>query len=298
MSGVPSFEPIAPVRHAHGYAALDWPVFPLSPGQKVPLYANPHRPGSDARAACRGRWSWAGCGRDGHGVLDATTDHEVIDRWWSRTPSANVGLACGVTAAGHGPDVVDFDVKGGARGADSFERLRDAGLLAGAFGMASTPSGGWHLYYEGSTQGNGVVRGFGVDFRSRGGYVVAVGCPAGAGRYAWTWGPCIPDRGVDWLAIRHYLKPPPPIRPIEAMHRENDVTIDGLASWVGQQGARSENRNNGLFWAACKALEDGHGQDALDALADSARGNGLPEDEIRKSVNSAVRRSMRRVTTR
>lgn len=276
------------VDAALAYAALDWPVFPLVPAGKVPLIASPHPKGSPARTACRGRFG--GCGHDGHGVTDASTDHAVIRAWWTREPRANIGVSCGITRAGHGPDVVDFDVKGGARGQESFDQLRDAGLLVGAFAMVSTPSGGWHLYYEGSAQGNGSIRGHGVDFRSAGGYVVGVESPIGERRYAWTWGPTIPDRGVDWEKIKNYLKPPPPERPISSLHRENDVSIDGLAKFVDKQTAMSENRNNGLFWAACKALEDGHRVEALHHLAAVAEANGLPRGEALKAINSARQR--------
>ena len=59
---------------ALAYAARGWPVFPLKPGQKVPLIAK----------------------RDGgSGVYDATIDPEQIKAWWTRTPDANIGLACG-----------------------------------------------------------------------------------------------------------------------------------------------------------------------------------------------------------
>lgn len=272
---------------ALGYAALDWPVFPLVPGGKVPLIHNPHPKGSTARSTCRGRFD--GCGHDGHGVTDASTDPEVIEAWWTRAPTANIGLSCGTTRAGHGPDVVDFDVKNGGHGRESFERLRTAGLLSGAFAMVSTPSGGWHLYYDGSAQGNSVLRGHGVDFRSAGGYVVGVDSPIGGRRYTWTWGPTIPGAGIRWSAIKEFLAPSPPPKPITALHYENDVSIDGLTAFVGRQGATSENRNAGLFWAACKALEDGHPETALDALATAAQANGLSHGEALKAVNSARR---------
>jgi hypothetical protein len=272
---------------ALAYAAIGWPVFPLAPGEKVPLYSNPHRRGSEERTRCPGR---AGCGRDGHGVKDATVDPAVITAWWVRTPRANIGLGCGVTASGHGPDVVDFDVKDGAPGLASFQRLRDVGLLAGAFAMVTTPSGGWHLYYEGSHQANSVIRGYGVDFRSSGGYVVGPESVTARGMYAWSQIRSLPERGVDWQRIRDFLKPPPPIPALSALRRQADPSVNGLVRWMMDQTAGSENRNSGLYWACCRALEAGHLLEDLEPLADAARRTGLGEDEIRKSITSAQRR--------
>jgi len=60
------------------YAALGWPVLPIAPRGKIPLTA--------------------------HGLKDASTDREVIGEWWSRWPTANVGVATGKP----GPTVIDL----------------------------------------------------------------------------------------------------------------------------------------------------------------------------------------------
>jgi hypothetical protein len=271
---------------ALSYATLGWPVFPCEPGGKWPLIRSPHPKGSAERSACGGRFRPGGCGRDGHGVKDASTDPEVIRAWWSRVPQANIGLSCGITFAGHGPDVVDFDVKDGARGAESFARLRDVGLLRGAFAMASTPSGGWHLYFEGSGQHNGVLRGYGVDFRSVDGYVLGVGSVTPKGVYRWIRIEGFPQATVKWPAIRDLIKPPPPARRARSLRR-HDITLNGLTDFVRNQEATSGNRQSGLFWAALKALEDGHGDDALEELGAQARANGLPDGDVRKALGSA-----------
>lgn len=264
---------------AHAYAAFGWPVFPLSPGGKRPLYSSPHPPGT----GCPG-----GCGRDGHGVLDATTDHQHIDRWWSRTPTANIGVGCGDTPRGCGPDVVDVDVKDGANGRASYTRLNDAGFLSGRYAVVLTPSGGWHLYFEGTTQGNGTLRGHGVDFRSAGGYVVGAGSVTPAGPYRWHMVPALTGRAVNWQACRDFLQPPrPPLRPEQLRRRFDDTSIVGLAEWVRTQP--SGNRNAGLLWACCKALEGGHPVAALEALADAGRDAGLADGEIHKTIMSAQR---------
>jgi hypothetical protein len=51
------------------------------------------------------------------------------------------------------------------------------------------------------------------------------------------------------------------------------------------------NRNDGLFWAANRALDAG--QADLDELADAARSTGLDEREIARTLASARRRADR-----
>ena len=45
----------------------------------------------------------------GRGYLDATDDPDTITSWWTRWPSANVGLACG----GSGLTIIDIDPRNG-----------------------------------------------------------------------------------------------------------------------------------------------------------------------------------------
>ncbi len=54
-------------------------------------------------------------------------------------------------------------------------------------------------------------------------------------------------------------------------------------------GAHEGQRNTRLFWAACRAYEDGIGQALLDSLVDAARATGLSEREARATIASAAR---------
>lgn len=63
-----------------------------------------------------------------------------------------------------------------------------------------------------------------------------------------------------------------------------------LAAWVAAQ--QEGNRNDGLFWAACRAIESGHSD--LDDLVAAAGRAGLAEDEARRTVASAARKAAAR----
>jgi hypothetical protein len=173
---------------AHRYALAGWPVFPCRPGSKTPATT--------------------------HGFEDATCDPGVITAWWRLWPDANVAIATGAP----GPDVLDVDTGPAGSGWDSFARLRDAGLLAGARALVRTRSGGIHVYYRGVQQGCGSLKRHHIDFRSAGGYVIAPPSwvdrddKGPAGRYELLdHRPA--DGTVSWAAVRAALDPPHPPRP-------------------------------------------------------------------------------------
>lgn len=173
---------------ALGYAALGWPVFPCKAGEKVP--AGEVVP---------------------HGLLDATTDPTKIREWWARNPQYNVGIATGAP----GPDVVDVDIKprkdGTTRpGKASAEKLKAAGHLDGFLGVVETCSGGWHIYFRGSAQPNSAHVKSGIDFRGKGGYVVAAPSLADGGSYRVLSTLKTQGMPVDWQGIRDFLDPPAP----------------------------------------------------------------------------------------
>jgi Bifunctional DNA primase/polymerase, N-terminal len=234
------------------YAQADWPVFPCIPGQKAP--------------ATR------------HGFLDATTDPGKITWWWSRHRERNVAIATGRP----GPDVLDVDVHPGGNGFAAFNRLRRAGLLDGAGAYVRTPSGGLHAYFTGSEQGNGRLPAHHLDFRSGGGYIVAPPSHIGGRPYE-----LLKQQqgqgGLDWAAVTRLLEPQP--------RHSHEWTIEGptdtsrLAGWVAR--LPEGNRNDGLFWAANRALDAGVTD--LSELAEAARSAGLDEREIARTLTSARR---------
>jgi hypothetical protein len=120
----------------------------------------------------------------GHGYLDATTDVDVIERWWNEHANANIGIVPGSA----GLLVIDIDVKGEIDGHDSLDILEaEHGALAETR-TALTPSGGLHFYYrvpKGETFGNRRVGEGGIDIRSSRGYAVAPPSIINGKSYRW-----------------------------------------------------------------------------------------------------------------
>lgn len=263
------------LRKALRYIAADWPVFPTH------WTAHTGCSCGDAECPSPGKHplTW-------RGLHDASTDPDVITAWWTRWPAANVAIATGAP----GPDVVDFDIKNDAPGAASLAKLRELGVLRGAHTLITTWSGGWHLYYLGSDQGNGTVRKHGVDFRARGGYVLAPPSQINGREYRLTerrsWRhPSV--TGINFSLIRRALDPPTAPR---QRHRDDHPAgnHDALIRHVASQG--EGNRNGALFWAACKAAEGAAGDDVFDQLLAAARSIGLTDREATATIRSARRR--------
>lgn len=150
-----------------------------------------------------------------HGCRDATTDLEVIRRWWAAMPDANVAIATGPAS---NLWVVDLDGLPGMEALADLERIH--GPLPNTISVA-TPSGGRHLYFswpEGASIGCRVkVQGVPIDVRGAGGYVVAPPSWHFLGQ-CYRWETCktlatAPSWLLEWLkppaGNLEYLAPPP-----------------------------------------------------------------------------------------
>lgn len=80
--------PNAILHSAHVYADNGLRIVPVDPKKKRPLL----RPQYDAEGYAIEGTGWP---------AQATTDHALIGRWWTKWPSANVGIVCGACAAPH-----------------------------------------------------------------------------------------------------------------------------------------------------------------------------------------------------
>jgi hypothetical protein len=108
-------------------------------------------------------------------TLHATTDPEVIKAWWT-CPVMGVELDNNVGVLTTDIIVLDIDVKGGARGLETFEKL---GLKLGDTLTVKTPTGGYHCYYQGIDRevgaGHLISNDDGLDIKSHNAYVLAPG---------------------------------------------------------------------------------------------------------------------------
>ncbi len=265
---------------ALGYAARGWPVFPCSPGSKEPAIPSAHPEGDPARGICTGE-----CGRDGHGFHDATTSPDHIRAWWRARPGRNVAIATGAP----GPDVLDVDVKADVNGFAALGKLQRAGLLTGAGLLVRTPSGGLHLYFAGTSQECGRLPEHGLDFKARGGYVLAPPSVIGQRLYE-----LAEERDLraahNWATDRKLLRPPRPFSAPRPPGRNGDISH--LVEWVARR--EPGDRNHPLYWAAKQAALAGRlDADAVELFVDAAARAGLAGGEIeaRRTIASASRKA-------
>jgi len=80
--------------------------------------------------------------------------------------------------------VIDLDQKNGKDGRGELDALEAMHGRLPDTPKARTPTGGWHLYFRGTTRSRPF--GTGIDIKSAGGMVVAPGSETGNGTYTWT----------------------------------------------------------------------------------------------------------------
>ncbi|MGA5603874.1 bifunctional DNA primase/polymerase [Streptomyces griseoincarnatus] len=270
------------LAHALSAAERGLAVIPLS-RTKLPALRSPHRD-DPSHPPCRGE-----CGRFGHGVYDATTDPTRIRALFAAAPRATgYGIACGLPP--HHLVGVDLDTKNGADPGGALRALASRhGFTVPPTVVVLTPSGGRHLWLSGPPDvvvPNSAGRlAPGIDIRGAGGYLVGPGSRTEHGTYRSAPGtaglapaPCPP-------ALLRLLLPPPrahhPTPPSAGDHGQ------GLVQFV--LAAHEGQRNTRLFWAACRAHENGIGPELVEPLVDAARATGLSEREARATIASAAR---------
>lgn len=158
------------------YAQQGLAVFPIQPDGKRPLIPRAHA-NAQQQAACK-----RSCGRDGHGLLDATTDVERVKTWWRNTPDANIATPTGASF-----DCYDVD---GPLGVISMWAERKViGCYADTIeiiGHALTiRDGGHHLLTPPAQRGNGTNVLPGVDYRGAGGYILIAPSKIADREYSW-----------------------------------------------------------------------------------------------------------------
>lgn len=152
---------------ALAYASAGWPVLPLMPREKVPLGLLAPR-----------------------GLLNATTDPDLVGKWWTHEPEANIGLRTGEAF-----DVLDLD---GPEARKTLATLAPGYQHIGP--VASTGKGHHLLFFISGAKNAAKMADSTIDFRGQNGYIVAPPSihPNGH-RYQWMRnGEILPDP-PDWL---------------------------------------------------------------------------------------------------
>jgi hypothetical protein len=270
------------LAHALSAAERGLAVIPLS-RTKLPALRSPHRDDPEP-SPCHGE-----CGRLGHGVYDAATEPPRIRELFAAAPWATgYGIACGLPP--HHLIGIDLDTKSGT---DSSAALRELALrhlfTIPATVVVLTPSGGRHLWLSGPPDvvvPNSAGRlAPGIDIRGAGGYLVGPGSRTDHGVYGTAPGTAHLAPAPCPSSLLRLLLPPPrtnhPTPPAAGQHGQ------GLVQFV--LAAHEGQRNTRLFWAACRAYEDGIGPALVDPLVDAAQGTGLSEREARATIASAAR---------
>ncbi|MEU5140779.1 bifunctional DNA primase/polymerase [Streptomyces sp. NPDC021139] len=274
------------LAHALSAAERGLAVIPLA-RTKLPALRSPHRDAPTPEPfTCRGE-----CGRFGHGVHDASTDPARVRALFAAAPWATgYGIACGLPP--HHLIGIDLDTKSDTSETDSSTALRELALrhlfTIPPTVVVLTPSGGRHLWLTGPPDHvvpNSAGRlAPGIDIRGAGGYLVGPGSRTRHGTYTTAPGtshlapaPCPP-------ALLRLLLPPP-------VRRAGGGTTGGDGQGLVQfvLAAHRGQRNTRLFWAACRAYENGIGAALLVPLLEAARTTGLTEHEARATIASAAR---------
>lgn len=276
------------VQAAVAYAEHGWPVLPL------------HDVASGA-CSCTDR----SCGSPGkhprtrHGLNDATTGPGQIREWWSRWPTANVGVTSG---AASNLVVVDVDLPDGP---DSLERLQTDHARLPATCEQRTGSGGRQLLFAhpGADVANRTGLRSGIDIRGDGGYIVVPPSRHISGdRYRWT-GRVRPAPAPDWLltlvARRDRTPPPASRRPavppaVNAEGRVGRYAQAALERELTQLSAAVEGTRNDTLNRAAFNLGQLVGSGALDhddvaaRLERVATDIGLGVRETRRTIASGM----------
>ncbi len=239
---------------ALNYAARGWPVFPVHTS-------------IDGQCSC-GKSDCPNIGkhpRNTHGLSEATTDIDTIQKWWNRWPDANIGLRTGAESG-----VIALDVDPDKGGADSLADLeRRHGSLPTTV-ESLTGRGGRHILF--AHPGNGqVIRNSegklapGLDIRGDGGYIVAPPSRHASGRqYAW-----------------------------EISSEPDDVPLAPLPTWllglvtksIDMQGRSTEPFDTAK---ALMGVPEGQRDDTLFGLAGKLRHADVPQDFAEQLVLEAA----------
>lgn len=252
---------------ALGYAELGWPVFPLRPRSKAPIFSG--------------------------GFHTATVNTATVERWWRANPAANVGAACGEA-------VIVLDVDGPEAEAE-LHKLLPGGESIDQYPQVSTgrAGGGRHVYFTGDLE---LRRRIGfrphLDLLGRGGYVILPPSvhPSGA-EYRWVHGgpPSVLPGVPEWLH-QAVLPPPRPSTPAPlpdtAGHGYSRAALRGELENLLATGEGSRNHQLNRAAYALGQLVGARLLDEIEvrmALSAAAERIGLGQFEADRTIASGLR---------
>jgi len=238
--------------HALDLAGLGWQVFPCrptGPKAKAPLTE--------------------------HGHLEASADPGQIRAWWSRWPNAMIGAPVPAALL-----VLDIDPRhGGDVGLAQLEA--DHGVLPATLTTISgRGDGGKHLYFRrlaGAVTSTRLPKG--IDLKAAGYCIVPPSLHPATGQ-PYQWIDADPVALPSWL--REVLRPAP-VRPRPVTRSTGDGR--SLVEFVARQ--IESNRNNALYWAAHRAIENGLLEIIEADLIAAAVAAGESEGAAKLTVGSA-----------
>lgn len=210
------------LRAALDYAAANWYVFPVEPRGKKPLTTN--------------------------GFKAATTDRATINGWWTKTPTANIGLDCGKS----GLVVVDLDQRGDRDGFAEWDELVTRQHVQAKTYTSLTGGGGKHLLFKAPAgieiKNSAGKLAPGIDVRGAGGYIVLPPSIHPSGRaYEWADPEAmiepLPEPLIDALlaepdpwkifTLRDAAQPRPPLT---WLVDDRILPMNSLSIWYGAPG--------------------------------------------------------------
>lgn len=232
-----------------------------------------------------------------HGFWSASSDVDLVRKWWAEEPDANIGAPCKL----NGWAVLDIDPRNG--GYTSLCGIEEhVGVLPGTT-TAITGGDGLHMFY--------LSPGFdlpkepfpGVEFKHNNYVVLAPSMHKSGARYTWPgtlnlffkpetpWpSALLPRKERPKLSLHHRGR----TSSLSGIRRPGKHwTVDTLIQHV--MDSSEGNRNDSLYFAACRAHEtadQGHLDlgEALNGLLAAACAVGLAERDAWATINSADNR--------
>lgn len=239
--------------------------------------------------------------RSPHGLKDASADAAQVAEWWTRWPSANVGLLTGVSF-----DVLDVD---GDEGLQALEQTIPIDAPT-CDGPSATTGRGYHVYVAPTGLGNRARLLDHVDWRGKGGYVVAPPSLHASGR-RYEWAPGWAPEHVEirpapaWLLdlLRSPAPAPAPARPpagLPGSPRSEAYGRRALEAEAGKVALAPEGSRNDTLNRAALSLGQlvGRGvlsfDEVVNVLLVAAARAGLGDAEARRTMASGLRAGLAR----